>query len=212
MKINPAILVDDVTEYQRQLELVATYTDEVDIDIIDWQRTPAKTISVEEALAVNTPLILNFDLMMDDPEAAIVKVASDPRVKTIIINMSCIKDKKNISELIKSQNKLAGLSVNPDNKLSEFQEFLTNFDLVQIFTIEPGAQGNQVLPERLELINEIKKLGYTGLIETDGGFKDYNATLFLKYPIDIISVGSALSQAQKPQKIYAELSGKLPKS
>ena len=212
MKINPAILVSDVHEYQRQLELVATYTDEVDIDIIDWQRTPAKTISVEEALAVNTPLILNFDLMMDNPEAVIVKVASDPRVKTIIINMNCIKDKKEMAALIKSHKKMSGLSVNPDDTLDEFHDLLTEFDLVQIFTIEPGAQGNQVLPERLELINEIKKLGYTGLIETDGGFKDYNATLFLKYPIDIISVGSALSQAQKPQKIYAELSGKLPKS
>src|SRR3989344_8766908 len=212
MKINPAILVDDVVEYQRQLEVVASYTDEVDIDIIDWQRTPAKTISIEQALAVNTPLILNFDLMMDDPEAAIHKVAQDPRVKTVIINMACIKEKKEMAALIRNYKKVAGLSVNPDNDLEDFQGLLVDFDLVQIFTIEPGAQGNQMLPERLELITEIKKLGYTGLIETDGGFKDYNAQIFLKYPFDIISVGSALSQAQKPQQIYADLTAKLPRS
>jgi len=205
MKINPALLVDNLNEFQRQFELAASYTDEVDIDIIDWQRTPKKTITVEQALSVITPLIINMDLMLNYPEADIKLAIKDPRVNRIIVSLECQQDIAELLKMIKENNKKPALSINPNNTLADFEKYLPLLELVQIFTIEPGAQGNQFLSERLELIKQIKDSGFTGLIEVDGGFNTDTAPEFLKYPLDIISVGSALSRAQDPKAAFIEL-------
>ena len=164
MKIHPAILVTNLTEYLLQISALAPVTKVFDIDIIDWQRTDSKTLSIDDALKVKGDLVLNFDLMMDHPRKEIKKILNDGRVKTVIINLECKDDIYELIDLIHHLKKMAGISLNPNNKLQEVIPFLSLIDLIQIYTVEPGKQGGAFIRPRLELVDDIKKEGFKGEI------------------------------------------------
>ena len=111
---------------------------------------------------------------------------------------------KDFIDLIHHYKKNAGLSLNPNNSVYQISPYLKSVDLIQIYTIEPGAQGMPFLPHRLELLHEVKQLGFTGLLEADGGFDKSTWKVFRNYPIDIISVGSAISRADDPLQMYQD--------
>jgi len=202
MQINPAILVTNVSDLLIQASSLADVVTELDIDIIDWSRTKSRTIDVHTALNNKIPLKLNFDLMMDRPKDAVKELIYDNRVKTIIINPECKDNIEELIDLIHHFKKRAGMSINPNNDIDIVEPYLNELDLIEIFTIEPGAQGNQFLPERLDLAPNLKMIGFKGQIETDGGVNLDTIGIFKQYPIDILSVGSYLSKAKDPIKAY----------
>ena len=202
MQINPAILVTNVSDLLIQASSLADVVTELDIDIIDWSRTKSRTIDVHTALNNKIPLKLNFDLMMDRPKDAVKELIYDNRVKTIIINPECKDNIEELIDLIHHFKKRAGMSINPNNDIDIVEPYLNELDLIEIYTIEPGAQGNQFLPERLDLAPNLKMIGFKGQIETDGGTNLDTIGIFKQYPIDILSVGSYLSKAKDPIKAY----------
>lgn len=204
-KIHPAILVKDIEEYKRQMDLAATYTNEIDIDIIDWKRHDIKTISIDQALSIESDLIFNLDLMLDFPSKVLPKLVMDERVQRIIINMESDENMGDLLNYVKSHDIEVGISLNPENTIDQIEQWLPHIDLVQIFTIEPGAQGNPLLKKRFELVQQLKDLNFDGLIETDGGFNEKTADFFKKHAVDIFSVGSALSKAEDPKSMFEKL-------
>lgn len=205
MKIHPAILVTNLTDYLFQLSALAPATKNFDIDIIDWQRTSSHTLTVDEALTVKAKLNLHFDLMMDYPGKVIKKLIKDERVKTIIINPECKEDIFELIDLIHHHKKSVGISLNPDNNLNDISHFFNMIELVQIYTVIPGKQGGSFIPSRLELIEKIKKAGFNGLIEIDGGVNFHTIEFIKTFSIDIASVGSTLSKAENPIEVYDKL-------
>ena len=202
MQINPAILVTSISDLLIQATSLMDVVCELDIDIIDWARTSTKTLDVHTALNNKIPLKLNFDLMMDRPKEAVRELIYDNRVKTIIINPECKDNIEELIDLIHYFKKRAGMSINPNNDLDVVEPYLKVLDLIEIFTIEPGAQGNKFLPHRLDLAPNLRMIGYEGQIETDGGVNLDTIGVFKQYPIDILSVGSYLSKAKDPVKAY----------
>jgi ribulose-phosphate 3-epimerase len=202
MQINPAILVTSVSEFLIQASSLVDVVTELDIDIIDWKRTKSKTLSVHDALKNKIPLKLNFDLMMDRPKEAVRELIYDNRVKTIIINPECKDNVEELIDLIHYFKKKAGMSINPDNDLDVVEPYLKVLDLIQIYTVEPGSQGNPFLPERLDVAPNLKMFGFEGHIEVDGGINLDTVRIVKQYPVDILSVGSYLSKAKDPTKAY----------
>jgi len=202
MQINPAILVTNISDLLIQATSLMDVVSEIDIDIINWSRTNTKTIDVHTALNNKIPLKMNFDLMMDRPKESIKELIYDKRVKTIIINSECKDNIEELIDLIHYYKKRAGMSINPNNDLDVVEPYIKVLDLIEIYTIEPGAQGNSFLPERLDLAPNLKMMGFEGLIETDGGTNLDTIGVFKQYPIDILSVGSYLSKAKDPTKAY----------
>jgi len=205
MKINPALLVDTKKELIRQILEIEKYTDEVDIDIIDWSYTNLKTISIETALHVKTDLKLNFDLMMNNPNDSLELLIKDDRVQNIILNIRALDTFRSELDFLYSTDKRIGISLNPENTIGDVEPFMDKLEIIQIYTVEPGAQGNPFLLERLKLITQLRETGYTDIIEIDGGINEITLPQILKYSIDIVSVGSALSKADNPAEIYTRL-------
>lgn len=205
MQIHPAPLVHNLTELKRQIKNIEQYTTEVDIDIVDWSKTFAKTVNVAEALSIKTDIKLNFDLMMEYPKQAIKLLIHDQRVQTIIINPRLKEDLNQQLQTIIAAGKKTGLSINPENDVADFVYLFPKLDLIQIFTVEPGAQNMPFLNQRLDQTQRLRQLGFQGKIGIDGGVNLKTLPLIKKYPIDIVSVGSALSKAEDPKKVYKQL-------
>lgn len=205
MKIHPAILVTKPTDLIIQISDLMEVTKDFDIDIIDWQRTTTSTISVEQALEIKGEINLHFDLMCDHVLDKIALLVKEPRVKSIIITLDTLDEISQAFDIIHHHGKKAGLSINPDKKLFEFSVYLNDIDILQIFSIEPGAQGQPFLPERLELSRQVREMGFKGKIEIDGGVNKKTIPILKQYPINILSIGSALSKSSDPSKAFLEL-------
>lgn len=204
MIIHPALLVDSKNELEHQLSYCHNFCQEVDIDIIDWQRTPKKTVTAAEAISIPTELNYTFDLMMDDPQSALDVILQDARVKRVLINTAAKKLDSAITQILEA-SKLAGISLNPEDQLDEFSKYFAKVQSIQIMTIEPGAQGNPFLEARLSATTQLRKMGFGGIIEVDGGINEETIELVKSFPIDILSVGSAISKANDPHKAYQNL-------
>jgi len=202
MQINPAILVKKTSDLLLQACDVVDYVTELDIDIIDWTRTKTHTLNVREALNNKIPVKLNFDLMMEHPKEAVMELIYDKRVKNIIINPECKENIEELINLIHFHRKKAGMSLNPDSEVELVQPYIHDLDLIQIYTVEPGSQGNPFLPARLDIIANVKLFGYKGKISVDGGINLDTVETIKQYPVDILSVGSYLSKAKNPHNAY----------
>jgi ribulose-phosphate 3-epimerase len=99
----------------------------------------------------------------------------------------------------------AGISINPEDHFYNIVPFIPEVELIQIYTIMPGAQGQPFLPERLKLIPLLRQFGFTGLIGIDGGVNLKTISLIKEYQPDILSVGSAIMHAEDPVAAYKEL-------
>lgn len=205
MQIHPAILVDNSDDYSLQIKNAERFTTEVDVDIIDWSRSPNKTISVAEAINISTTLELNFDLMMDHPNSVLDAVLGFEHAKRVIINIAAQDDLSELILKIKSSGKLPAISLNEASDFDKVVPMLRQLDMVQIFTIIPGKQGNPFMVDHLEIVNKLEEQNFMGLIGVDGGINKASLTEVCKYPIDIASVGSAISRAEDPEFAYNEL-------
>lgn len=205
MQINPTILTNDATSYIEQLARDAKFAKEIDIDVIDWQKTPGKTLTAEQSLDNSVEVVLNFDLMMDHPGQAVDLIILDPRVKRVIINILSQDDLTPLFSKIKENNKLCGISFCEHNEYDLIKDYFSKVDSVHLFTIQPGAQGNPFRSEMLEYANRLKEDGFTGDIGIDGGVNMETLPLICKYPVDIAVVGSAIVRSQNPELTYREL-------
>lgn len=211
MEIHPAPLVTKFSDLLLQISALEEVKPHFDVDIVDWVRTKIQTITVDEALAANTKCKLTFDLMLDFPGSAVKKLVLDERVTTIILNIDAQENLHDLIDFIHFHKKEAGISINPETNFYQIVPFLAEVDIIQIFTVEPGAQGNPFLSERLELITDLKQFGYTEKIGVDGGINMSNIADVAKYGVDIFSVGSAISRSDDPIKAYKQLTEILSK-
>ena len=89
--------------------------------------------------------------------------------------------------------------------ISLISPLLDLLDMVQIFTIVPGKQGNPFMVDHLETVYKLEELRFMGLVGVDGGVNKGTLIEVCKYPVDIASVGSAISRADDPERSYFEL-------
>jgi ribulose-phosphate 3-epimerase len=135
-------------------------------------------------------------------------ILNSGRANRILINLECDGEILPLLTKIHDKGIEAGISIDPENKIANIIQYIPYCDLIQIMTISPGLQGNPFLSDRLSLSIELRELGFEGLIEIDGGARMETLDLIKKYPINILSVGSALSKAKNPIESYLALEEK----
>ncbi|MFH1459465.1 MAG: ribulose-phosphate 3-epimerase [Candidatus Omnitrophota bacterium] len=108
----------------------------------------------------------------------------------------------------KKQNVKVGISIKPKTDNQQIYPILDKIDQVLIMAVEPGAGGQQFLPEILNKISGLRRYidakGYNVKISVDGGVTRYYAQKAVQAGADIITVGStifkqAVSDKASPQ-------------
>ncbi|KXK25875.1 MAG: D-allulose-6-phosphate 3-epimerase [candidate division WS6 bacterium OLB20] len=210
MNVHPAILEDTRTGFEQQLSRVRGFALDIDIDVIDWERTPGKTISAAIALESDFgDAGLHFDLMMDRPADTVATLISDARVRTVIVNLESADDVWLLLKRISAEGKLAGISVNPETGIETVRQYYEQAGLIQVMTIEPGVQGNPFMEERLQLLRDVREDGYTGLLGVDGHITPDTIAAAHAAGASRFSVGSAILKAPDPEAVYMSLVAKV---
>ena len=216
MEILPAILAKDFAELNEKLDLIASITNMVQVDICDGTFTPKASwpykkeddnfsaiIKEDKGMPHWEELDFEIDLMIKDPELHLDHWIT-AGARRIIIHA---ESTKNIDRIIGELQGLVeiGIAINLDTPVDDIAQYIHDIDVVQLMGIEQiGFQG-QVFDERvLEKARELKQRFPDRLVSVDGGVNIENAQQLRDAGVDRLIVGSAIFGAENPGEAYDE--------
>ncbi len=200
--LSPSILSVPLAKLKTQLQEIEDLVDFIHIDVMDGKfvtnQTDGTTMFLEAYRAVHVPL--DVHLMVENP---LLEIPKYEKAKMITFHIEALKEKrdraKHIAELkhqIKKQKAMVGVSIKPGTNVKEIVPFLKDVDLVLVMTVEPGYGGQKFQVEQLEKVKELRKYGFDGWIEVDGGVNLDNLPMIRESGVDIVVAGTSIFSAK----------------
>ena len=202
MKVAPSILAADPLNMERDVQrMIDAGTDWLHVDIMDAHFVPNLSFSpaLTEALHKRFPdLPLDVHLMMDNPEKYI-GVFCDAGASVLTIHAEIEGDVAEMLQQIRARGVMAGLSVKPGTPAEAIRHLLPHADMVLVMTVEPGFGGQKFNEDMLNKLDALHQMGYTGLLEADGGVSMSNIAILRQHGLDVAVMGTAMFRSADPK-------------
>ena len=198
IKISPSILSADFSKLGSEIQnLEKAKADLIHIDVMDGHFVPNITIGPDVISKLRKYTSLPFDVhLMISPVDRFIKNFADAGADIITIHPEATDDLVNSVKKIKSYNKKAGVSLNPETSVEKVFPVLKLIDLVLIMSVNPGFGGQKFIEKTLEKIKILrKKIDSEKLsvqIEIDGGINFENAKMAREAGVDILVSGTTI--------------------
>ena len=202
MKVAPSILAADPLNMGCDVQrMVDAGTDWLHVDIMDAHFVPNLSFSpaLTAALHKRFPdLPLDVHLMMDNPEKYI-DVFCDAGASVLTIHAEIPGDVAALLRQIRARGVKAGLSVKPGTPAQSIRHLLPLADMVLVMTVEPGFGGQKFNADMLGKLDDLRRMGYTGLLEADGGVSMKNIATLRDHGLDVAVMGTAMLGSADPK-------------
>jgi ribulose-phosphate 3-epimerase len=208
MNIVPAILASTKDDFFYLLRQAESFTDYVQIDLMDGFFVPTRSFPEEKLNSLETSLSLELHLMVKHPAAFMSRIHNQHIKKIIFHFESEVKHLAFISHLHEI-GIAPGLAVNPDTKISQFRELGKKVDTLLFLTVTPGKYGSLFRHEVIDKIAESRKIFPDKTIAVDGGVSIDNLKNFLDIGVDYVCVGSRIFLDDNPEKSYKTFANKI---
>jgi ribulose-phosphate 3-epimerase len=117
--------------------------------------------------------------------------------------------------LIKSQNRKAGMVLNPDSNVEQVFPYLKDIDYVLLMSVFPGYGGQKFIPGTVDRVSRLKKQisqeGCDCLIQVDGGINTENIAALKAAGADLFVIGTFLYNSGNIPKIIKEIQNQILK-
>lgn len=207
IQIIPAILTDDVDDFEGKLKAVEDLVDRVQIDYVDGYFSPEVSCCEAHVIReINSDIPLEVQLMVVDP-ASQVDAWAEAGVERIIGHIEEMEDQVEFVEEVSEHGLSVGLALNLDTPLSALDtSLLPSLDVVLLMAHEVGVQGGVALDEAIyERIQSLREIDPHIDIEIDGGVNEQNAKKLVDAGATILAVGSDIFAADDPVQAIEEL-------
>ena len=198
IKISPSILSADFSKLGSQIQdLEKAQADLIHIDVMDGHFVPNITIGPEVINKLRKYTSLPFDVhLMISPVHRFIENFAQAGADIITIHPEATNDLISSIKKIKSYNKKAGVSLNPETPVSKVLPVLNLIDLVLIMSVNPGFGGQKFMEETLEKVKilrkEIDSKKFKVQIEIDGGINFENSKMAKEAGVDILVSGTTI--------------------
>ena len=198
IKISPSILSADFSRLGSQIQdLEKANADLIHIDVMDGHFVPNITIGPEVINKLRKYTSLPFDVhLMISPVHNFIKNFAEAGVDIITIHPEATDDLESSIKKIKSHNKKAGVSLNPETSIDKVLPVLNLIDLVLIMSVNPGFSGQKFIKETLEKVKVLRKeidtKKFKAQIEIDGGINFENAKMAKEAGVNILVSGTTI--------------------
>ena len=198
IQISPSILSADFSQLGTEIKrLEEGGADMIHVDVMDGHFVPNLTIGPPVIKNLKKNCSVKFDVhLMISPVHKYIKAYSDAGADIITIHPEATDDLSASISKIKELKKKAGVSLNPETKVSVIKDYLNQIDLVLIMSVNPGFGGQKFMPEVLDKIRELKKIqeiqNLEFDIEIDGGINFENSKIAIEAGANILVSGTTI--------------------
>ncbi len=185
----------NIIEYARSMQGVAEF---LHCDIMNENFVAKNTydFNLVKNINRNSVIMLDVHLMQKEPTEDIAKyILAGANIITVHYEAFDNKeDLLNALKYIKQNHVLAGISLKPDTQFKDIRSFVFGCDIVLIMGVQPGASGQEILPEMIDRVKEVDAFRRNNnlpfKIEFDGGVTPQNAKQLVENGADILVSGS----------------------
>ena len=198
VKISPSILSADFGKLGKEIQdLEKANADLIHIDVMDGHFVPNITIGPEVISKLRKHSTLPFDVhLMISPVHNYIENFAQAGADIITIHPEATDNLIASIKKIKSYNKKAGVSLNPETSVDKVLPVLNLIDLVLVMSVNPGFGGQKFIKETLDKVKilrkEIDSKKLNTEIEIDGGINFENSKLAKKAGVDILVSGTTI--------------------
>ena len=198
IKISPSILSADFSKLGSEIQnLEKAKADLIHIDVMDGHFVSNITIGPEVISKLRKYTSLPFDVhLMISPVHDFIKNFAEAGADIITIHPEATDDLVSSIQRIKSFNKKAGVSLNPETSVKKVLPVLKLIDLVLVMSANPGFGGQKFMKDTLEKVKILRKEIDTKKLKTqieiDGGINFENAVMAKKAGVDILVSGTTI--------------------
>ena len=198
IQISPSILSADFSQLGNEIKrLEEGGADMIHVDVMDGHFVPNLTIGPPVIKALKKQCSIKFDVhLMISPVHKYIEAYSDAGADIITIHPEATDNLGASILKIKSLNKKAGISLNPESKLDLITNYLEKIDLVLIMSVKPGFGGQEFMPEVLDKVKQLKKIkskkNMNFDIEIDGGINFDNCQSAIEAGANILVSGTTV--------------------
>lgn len=202
IKVAPSILAADMLNLERDVQRMADAgCDLLHVDVMDAHFVPNLSYgpAVVKQLHRRFPdMKLDVHLMMDNPEKY-VQVFAEAGAWNITIHAEIPGDAAALLREIRALGIRAGLSLKPGTPAEAVEKLLPLTDMVLVMTVEPGFGGQKFQEGMLDKLRALRRMGYAGLLEADGGVTKENLPRLRDSGLDVAVMGTAMFRSADPK-------------
>ena len=198
IKISPSILSADFSKLGNEIkDLEKADADLIHIDVMDGHFVPNITIGPEVISKLRKYTSLPFDVhLMISPVDKFITNFAEAGADLITIHPEATNNLAASIKKIKSLNKKAGVSLNPETSIDKVMPVLEMIDLVLVMSVNPGFGGQKFMKETLEKVKSLRKQidsrDLKTQIEIDGGINFENSKIAIMAGVDILVSGTTV--------------------
>lgn len=203
ISIVPTILTDNKASFKEQVETINTFAKRVQIDVTDGVFAPFPTLDVTNIWWPQNWQV-DLHLMATKPSehlATILKLAPS----LCILHAEASEDLMPSFKVLKEAGIKVGVALLPSTFPGYVKHYIDVADHVLIFAGQIGTQGSQADLMQMEKIRLIRDMKPEVEIGWDGGANMTNIRALAHADLDVINVGSAISQAENPAGAFQAL-------
>ena len=173
IEIIPSLLTSSPQELRQLIRQAEGEVNRVHVDIIDGVYANNKTIDPSVLGNIDTNLLIDFHLMVDDPVNWVercIRAGAD----RIVAQIEMMGDQVEFVEKVTQAGVGLGLALDLNSDVNEIDEtILGSLDNILVMSVQAGFGGQEFHKEALDKIDELDRLrrenGYTYTICDDGG-------------------------------------------
>lgn len=208
MKIIPAILTEKFEDCLKMLRQAESFTNYIQIDLMDGIFVPSKSFSAEKINNIHTPLSFEIHLMVSDPLALMTRI-SNSELRKVIFHFESDVNRLDFINQMKEKGITTGLAIKPETPIDKFRSLSKHVDTLLFLTVDPGAYGSPFKVEVLKKVEEARHIFPDKVISVDGGVSIDNLKSFLDIGVDSVCVGSRIFLKGIPAENYRQFTTKL---